>query len=132
MSSYKIRHLQTMLSLVVFAQLRIYAIIAGRLGFSFRALYRGEKTGQRGVVFGILYLSIGFGSSPPERMADKYSFLPKQTFMAALIAPTLGIPKHYRTEGFNLCGPNPARYARSFCLFRRAVKWRYLATDGIG
>ncbi len=65
-------------------------------------------------------------------MADEYSFPPDQIFTAALIASTLGISKHYTTEGFNLCGPNPALYARSFREFRRAVKWRYLATDGIG
>jgi hypothetical protein len=65
-------------------------------------------------------------------MVDEYIFLPKQILTGASIVPTIGISKHYRTEGFNLCGPNAALYARSFCQFRRAVKWRYLATDGIG
>jgi hypothetical protein len=80
----------------------------------------------------MLRVLIGFESSPPEPMADEYSFLPNQILSATLIAPTRRFSKHYRTEGFNLCGPNAALYARSFCEFRRAVKWRYLATDGIG
>ena len=65
-------------------------------------------------------------------MVDEYIFLPNQIFTEASIAPTLGISKHYRTEGFNLCGPNPALCARSFYKLGRAVEWRYLATDGIG
>ena len=64
-------------------------------------------------------------------MTDEYSFLPNQTLTAVLIAPPLRNSKHYRTEGFNLCGPNVALYARLFCEFRRAVKWRYRAADGI-
>jgi len=92
----------------------------------------GKKTGQRGLVFGIFYLLIEFGSSPPGRMADEYTFLPNPILVAALIAPTLRISKNYTTEGFNVCGPNAALYARSFREFGRAVKLRYLATDGIG
>jgi hypothetical protein len=65
-------------------------------------------------------------------MVDQYSFLPKQTFIAALIVSTLRFPKHYMINGLRLCGPNATLYARSFCHFRRLVKVRYLATDGIG
>ena len=92
----------------------------------------GKKTGHRGLVFGIFHLPIGFGSTPPERMADEYSFLPNQILTTALIAPRLRISKKYRTEVFNFCRPNAALYARSFGEFGRAVKLRYLATDGIG
>ena len=91
-----------------------------------------EKTGHRGLVFGILQLLIGFGSFPPERMADEYSFLPDQNFAAALIAPTLRAAKHYTTGVLGIYGPNAALCTRSFCEFRRAVKSRYLVTDGIG
>jgi hypothetical protein len=62
-------------------------------------------------------------------MVDEYIFLPNQIFTEPSIAPKLGISKHYRTEGFNLCGPNAALYARSFCEFGRAAKSRYLVTD---
>jgi len=65
-------------------------------------------------------------------MADEYSFLQKKKLSAVLIAPPLGISNIYMTKGFNLCRPNPALCARSFREFRRVVKSRYLATDGIG
>jgi hypothetical protein len=51
-------------------------------------------------------------------MVDEYIFLPSQIFTGASIAPTPGISKHYRIEGFNLCGPNPALCAGSQAILR--------------
>jgi hypothetical protein len=92
----------------------------------------GKKTRHRRHVFGIFCLLIRSRASPPEAMADEYSFLPNQTFTAVLIAPPLRNSKHYTTEVLSTCGSSVAIYACSLGIVRRVVKSRYLATDGIG
>ena len=82
--------------------------------------------------FGIFNSLIGSGSSLQEQMAEKHKFLPIQESPARGIAPSLANSRNHGSGDLNIREAIAALHARSFRDFRRAIKSRYLATDGIG
>ena len=65
-------------------------------------------------------------------MAEEQKFLPIQDSLAHGIAPILASSKVHTNAGSSNREAIVALNARSFRDFRRAIKSRYLVTDGIG
>ena len=65
-------------------------------------------------------------------MAEKHKFLPIQQSPAHGIAPILANSKNHTSAGLSFREAIVGLNARSFRDLRRAIKSRYLTTDGIG